>query len=166
MRIRTIESIPCEKLMRLKWQKQHGWIIFALQLHKKIEINNLRKLLSAVKDYQVSKWKLLAGNPAKAWYNISSNLAGQQPRLYDLTSVRSVLTVPSPCKEGGLWSPKVSGRVLSATAGSWSRHFQPHRGGSTVSGFSPRWWIVLLHLPPGPCLTSCRSCTFSFSFTL
>jgi hypothetical protein len=48
-----------------------------------------------------------------------------------------------------LYKPRVEGRLISVTAGSWSRHFQPHRGGSTVSDCSPRWQMFFLHLPAG-----------------
>ena len=44
---------------------------------------------------------------------------------------------------------RVEGRLISVTAGSWSRHSQPHRGGSTVSGCSSRWRGFFLHLLAG-----------------
>ena len=46
-----------------------------------------------------------------------------------------------------LW---VGSRMLPVTAGSWSRHPQPHCCGSTVGGGSPRWLVVSLFLPPHP----------------
>ena len=49
-----------------------------------------------------------------------------------------VLTVPSPLKREDSLSLGVGGRSTFVTAGSWSRHSQPHRGGSTVSGCSSR----------------------------
>ena len=35
-------------------------------------------------------------------------------------------------------------RHCSLTAGSWNQHLQPHRGGSSVGGGSPRYWTVSL----------------------
>ena len=46
--------------------------------------------------------------------------------------------------------PWVGTQMLPVMAGSWNQHPQPHCSGSTVSGGSPRWWVVSLFLPLHP----------------
>ena len=60
-----------------------------------------------------------------------------------------VLTVPSPLKREDSFLLGVGGRSTLGTAGSWSRHSQPHCGGSTVSGCSSRCRMFFLHLLAG-----------------
>ena len=62
---------------------------------------------------------------------------------------------------------EVGGRMPPATSGSWTGHPQPHRGGSTVGGLSPRWRVVSLPLPPfghAPLLVSQLAAMYHFLF--
>ena len=60
-----------------------------------------------------------------------------------------VLTVPSPLKREDSFLLGVGGRSTLGTAGSWSRHSQPHCSGSTVSGCSSSCRMFFLHLLAG-----------------
>ena len=59
-------------------------------------------------------------------------------------------------------------RCCSLTAGSWSQHPQPHRGGSTVGGGSSRYWTVSLSRslssPLWTCTVASKSAGNSVSF--
>jgi hypothetical protein len=59
---------------------------------------------------------------------------------------------------------QLEGQIIPFNSGLWSRDPQPHRGGSTVDGLSPRWQEVSLFLHPRACTAACESADSRVSF--
>ena len=116
---------------------------FTCQLSSREELTRFKRklLLWYYFIYHTISYYILIGGTSRSYGVV--NLACTP----DLGQV--VLTVPSPLKREDSFLLGVGGRSTLGTAGSWSRHSQPHCSGSTVSGCSSRCRMFFLHLLAG-----------------